>query len=132
MYMNKSTILKTFNSHLLEFINDVVKLMPDDLDLRTAGTFIEGIKKVNPRLVITTWNNWIVSEYRKEIEEGDFSFFEDKDYSRDLVGTQNEKKILEVIDRIRDDVKGMGSSNKEKTLKYMQNLTKLSDIYFSQ
>ena len=38
MYMNKSTILKTFNSHLLEFINDVVKLMPDDLDLRTAGT----------------------------------------------------------------------------------------------
>ena len=42
------------------------------------------------------------------------------------------KKVLEVIDRIRDDVKGMGNSNKEKTLKYMQNLTKLSDIYFSQ
>ena len=100
MYMNKSTILKTFNSHLIEFINDVIKLMPEDLDLRTAGTFIEGIKKINPRLVITTWNNWIVSEYRTKIEEGDFSFFEDKDYGRDVVGTQNEQKILEVIIQI--------------------------------
>ncbi len=129
--MNKSTILKTFNSHLMEFINDVIKLMPDDLDLKTAGTFIEGLKKVNPRLVVTTWNTWIVSEYRKEIEKGDFAFFEEKDYSRDIVGSDSEKKILKVIERIRDDVKGMGDQNKEKTLKYMQNLTKLSDIYFS-
>ncbi len=129
--MNKSTILKTFNSHLMEFINDVILLMPEDLDLRTAATFIEGLKKVNPRLVITTWNNWVVSEYRKEIELGDYSFFENKDYKNDMSGTKNEKKILEVIDRIRNDVKGMGDRNKEKSLKYMQNLTKLSDIYFS-
>ncbi len=129
--MNKSTILKTFNSHLMEFINDVIILMPEDLDLKTAATFLEGIKKVNPRLIITTWNNWVVSEYRNKIELGDFSFFEDKDYSRDMEGSSSEKKILEVIERIREDVKGMGKSNKNKTLKYMQNLTKLSDIYFS-
>ena len=92
--MNKSTILKTFNSHLMEFINDVIILMPEDLDLKTAATFLEGIKKVNPRLIITTWNNWVVSEYRNKIELGDFSFFEDKDYSRDMEGSSSEKKIL--------------------------------------
>ena len=129
--MNKSTILKTFNSHLMEFINDVIILMPEDLDLKTAATFMEGIKKVNPRLIISTWNNWVVTEYRTEIEFGDFSFFEDKDYSRDMVGSASENKILEVIERIREDVKSMGATNKNKTLKYMQNLTKLSDIYFS-
>lgn len=129
--MNKSTILKTFNSHLMEFINDVIILMPEDLDLKTAATFMEGIKKVNPRLIISTWNNWVVTEYRTEIEIGDFSFFEDKDYSRDMVGSASENKILEVIERIRKDVKSMGTTNKNKTLKYMQNLTKLSDIYFS-
>ena len=129
--MNKSTILKTFNSHLIEFINEVINLMPEDLDLKTAGTFMEGLKKVNPRLVISTWNNWIVAEYRHEIESGDFAFFENKDYGRDMVGSNQEQKILNVIERIRDDVKGMGDNNKKKTLKYMQNLTKLSDIYFS-
>lgn len=129
--MNKSTILKTFNTQLMEFINDVISLIPEDLDLQTAGTFIEGLKKVNPRLVITTWNNWIALEYRKEIEAGDFSFFEDKDYSRDMVGSNSEQKILEVIERIRMDIKNMGDNNKKKSLKYMQNLTKLSDIYFS-
>jgi len=130
--MNKSTILKTFNSHLLEFINEVINLMPEDLDLKTAKTFIEGLKKVNPRLVITTWNSWVVAEYRREIEAGDFTFFENKDYSRDMVGSKQEQKILQVIERIRDDVRDMGDNNKMKSLKYMQNLTKLSDIYFSQ
>tara|TARA_B110000008_G_scaffold246990_1_gene258205 strand:- start:5009 stop:5356 length:348 start_codon:yes stop_codon:yes gene_type:complete len=115
----------------MEFINDVIILMPEDLDLKTAATFMEGIKKVNPRLIISTWNNWVVTEYRTEIEIGDFSFFEDKDYSRDMVGSASENKILEVIERIRKDVKSMGTTNKNKTLKYMQNLTKLSDIYFS-
>ena len=131
IYMNKSTILKTFNSHLIEFINEVVKLMPEDLDLQTAATFMEGLKKINPRLVITTWNNWVVAEYRTEIEKGDFAFFEDKDYGRDMVGSKQEQKILQVIERIREDVRGMGDNNKQKSLKYMQNLTKLADIYFS-
>jgi hypothetical protein len=129
--MNKTTILKTFNTHLMEFINDVVSLLPEDLDLQTARTFLEGLKKVNPRLIITTWNTWVTSEYRSEIETGNFSFFEDKDYSRDTAGSSSEKKILEVIERIRMDIRNMGDINKKKSLKYMQNLTKLSDIYFS-
>ena len=40
-------------------------------------------------------------------------------------------KILEVIERIRNDVKKCGEDNKNKTMKYLQNLTKISDLYFS-
>tara|TARA_B100001173_G_C15992815_1_gene549721 strand:- start:1224 stop:1616 length:393 start_codon:yes stop_codon:yes gene_type:complete len=127
---DKASVLKLFNNHLLEFIDDIINIFPDDLDLKTTKTFIEGLKKVNPRLVITIWRNNISSNYRKEIQRGDFTFFENKDYTQDFSGNKNQQRIISAIEKIRDDVKHCGKENKQKTVKYMQNLTKISDLYF--
>ena len=70
--------------------------------------FIEGLKKVNPRLVITIWRNNISSNYRKEIQRGDFTFFENKDYTQDFSGNKNQQRIISAIEKIRDDVKHCG------------------------
>ena len=39
MNSNKSSYLKLFNNHLNEFIDDVLLIFPDDLDLQTCATF---------------------------------------------------------------------------------------------
>ena len=39
------TLLKAFNNHLIEFIEDLIKIYPEDLDLKTSKTFISGIIK---------------------------------------------------------------------------------------
>jgi len=131
MNSNKSSYLKLFNNHLNEFIDDVLTIFPNDLDLQTCATFLKGIRKVNPRITITSWNQWVTEKYRIEIESGNLEFFEEKDYKEDISGSNEEQKILEVIERIRNDVKGCGAENKKKTMKYLQNLTKLSDLYFT-
>ena len=131
MTSNKSSFLKLFNNHLIEFIDDVLTIFPDDLDLQTCGTFLKGIKKVNPRITITSWNQWVTNKYRIEIESGNLAFFENKDYKQDFEGSKDQKNILDTIERIRNDVKKCGVENKKKTMKYLQNLTKLSDLYFS-
>ena len=123
-----SSVLKAFNNHLLEFIEDVIRIFPTNLDIKTGKTFIEGVKRVNPKKIITYWKNNILALYETEILEGDITFFVNKDYRNDI-GT--EAQTLKVLEDIRVLVRDTTEENKEKAMKYLQNLTKLCKIYFS-
>ena len=103
------------------------------------------IRKANPKMLILMWNEYFVKKYRTQIEAGDIDFFISNDYVGDVltikgatqcavpsVVTESSDKIIEAIDRLRNPVRLMSSENKEKSMKYIQNLTKLSIIYNSQ
>jgi accessory colonization factor AcfC len=126
-----SNILTAFNDHFLDFISDIQKVFPEDHDLLVAKNSLLAIRKANPKMIIKIWNTFIVGKYKKEIENGDLSFFINKDYSTDVSSADNSKKIMESIDRLREPIKLMTKENQEKTMKYIQNLTKLSNIYES-
>jgi hypothetical protein len=124
-----SNILTAFNDHFVEFISDVQTVFPDDHDILMAKNSLIAIRKANPKMIIKIWNSLIVGKYKKEIEEGDLAFFIDNDYSQDLANSYNSKQITDAIDRLRQPIKLMSHENKEKTIKYIQNLTKLATIY---
>lgn len=123
-----SSVLKAFNNHLLEFVEDVIRIFPNNLDIKTGKTFIEGVKRVNPKKIITYWKDNILLLYETEIIQGDITFFVNKDYRNDI-GT--EVQTLKVLEDIRVLVRDTTEENKEKAMKYLQNLTKLCKIYFS-
>ena len=123
-----SSLLKAFNNHLLEFVEDVIRIFPENLDIKTGKTFIEGIKRVNPKKIITYWHDNIFKLYETEISQGDITFFVNKDYKNDI-GT--EVQSLKVLEDIRNLVRGTTQENKEKAMKYIQNLTKLCKLYFN-
>jgi hypothetical protein len=123
-----SNILSAFNDHFVEFVTDVQNVFPDDVDLLTAKNSLIAIRKVNPKMIVKIWNIYIVSKYSKEIEEGNIDFFINKDYSQDLSSSQNSDKIMESINRLREPVKQMNPTDQEKTMKYIQNLTKLAKM----
>jgi len=123
-----SNILSAFNDHFVEFVTDVQNVFPDDVDLLTAKNSLIAIRKVNPKMIVKIWNIYIVNKYSKEIEEGNIDFFINKDYSQDLSSSQNSDKIMESINRLRDPVKQMNPEDQEKTMKYIQNLTKLAKM----
>ncbi len=123
-----SSLLKAFNNHLLEFIEDVIRIFPENLDIKTGKTFIEGVKRVNPKKIITYWRDNILNLYEEEITNGDITFFVNKDYKND-VGT--EAQTLKVLEDIRSLVRNTSQENKDKAMKYIQNLTKICKLYFS-
>ena len=129
--MNSSNILSAFNDHFLEFVQDIQNVFPEDRDILVAKNSLLAIKKANPKMIIKIWNTFIVSKYKKEIENGDIEFFINKDYSQDLNAVQQDQtnQITQAIDRLRQPVKQMTSENQEKTMKYIQNLTKLASLY---
>jgi len=124
-----SNILSAFNDHFVEFVSDIQSVFPEDTDILTAKNALLAIRKANPKMIIKIWNTFIVGKYKNEIESGNLDFFVNKDYSNDVANTDNSSKIIESIDRLRAPIKLMSNDNQEKTMKYVQNLTKLASIY---
>jgi hypothetical protein len=121
-----SNILMAFNEHFIEFINDIQSVFPEDVDILTAKNALLTIRKANPKMIVKIWKTFIADKYKEEIDSGDITFFVDKDYSNDISVSQNSDKIMESIDRLRTPIKNMTTENQAKTMKYIQNLTKLS------
>jgi hypothetical protein len=126
-----SNILSAFNDHFVEFVTDIQSVFPEDHDILVAKNSLLAIRKANPKMIVKIWNTYIVGKYKSEIEKGDITFFINKDYSQDLVYANNPDKIIESIDRLRLPIKSMNSEEQAKTMKYIQNLTKLASIYES-
>jgi hypothetical protein len=123
-----SNILTAFNDHFIEFVSDIQNVFPDDSDILTTKTMLMTIRRANPKMIVKIWNSFIVSKYKDEIEAGNIDFFINKDYSQDVSSASNSDKIMEAIDRLRDPIKKMSLEDQAKTMKYIQNLTKLAQM----
>lgn len=124
--MSNTNIITTFNDHFVEFVTDIQNVFPEDHDILVAKNSLIAIRKANPKMIVKIWNSYIVGNYRTQIEQGDLTFFINKDYSSDLANSDNSNKIMESINRLRDPIKMMSAENQQKTMKYIQNLTKLA------
>lgn len=123
-----SNILTAFNDHFMSFINDIQSVFPEDADILAAKNALSLVRKANPKMIVKIWNTYIVSKYKKEIESGNLEFFINKDYSSDVSVAANSDKIMESINRLREPIKNMSKENQSKVMKYIQNLSKLSEL----
>jgi hypothetical protein len=126
------SLVPAFNSHLVDFFEDIQSIFPDNVDILTGKNSILAFKKVNPALIIRIWATYIASVYADQIEKNDISFFIGKDYKDDLIYTPNAENIMAVINRIREPISLMNPQDQIKTMKYIKNLSKLSMMYVSQ
>lgn len=128
--MTANPYLAAFNNQFLEFIEDVLRLFPNDTDLLVCKKTLVLAKKMNPRLIIIVWRDFIATPYQNEIlNEGGIDFFLNKDYSSDLTVMEDSDEVLKVIERLRSPLKNLHNDDKETAMKYITNLTKLSLLY---
>ncbi len=128
------SLLKVFNNHLLEFLNDVKGVVRNQADLKSAIFFINTTKSLNAKMFIQGWYIYIYQKYLQEINKGDFSFFLNKDYSNDVNSTeaQDSNKVLEIINTVRKEMSNLNTVEQEKVMKYAQNLSKICGMYYTQ
>jgi hypothetical protein len=126
---DKKLILRSFNTHLFEFLDDVIRIFPDNLDIQTAKTSFLAIKQANPTIIIKTWVQFVYLPYKDIIDTGNVEFFISKDYSADLANVANSKEVLKIIDTLRTPISNMTEQQKTFSMQYIQNLSKLSLIY---
>ena len=126
-----NNLLTAFNDHFVEFLSDIQRVFPEDVDILTAKNALLTIRKTNPKIIVKIWTTCVVGEYKKEIDAGDIAFFINKDYTKDIATSNSSDKITESIDRLRNPVKQMSAEDQAKVMKYIQNLTKLATLYES-
>jgi hypothetical protein len=126
------SIVSGFNSHLVDFFEDIQSIFPDNVDILTGKNSILAFKKVNPALIIRIWATYIAAVYAEQIENNDLSFFIGKDYKEDLIYAANAENIMAIINRIREPIGQMNPQDQVKTMKYIKNLSKLSMMYVQQ
>ena len=126
------SLLKAFNNHLKEFIDDIIRVFPKDVELKATKFFIIALIKTRPKEIITIWKLNIISSYAEQINKGDYNFFARKNYAYDIGEGINGNKtdLLESIGKMQKKIADMNTENKEKAMKYVQNLTKLCKLYF--
>jgi len=128
----KQTLQKAFNDHFTEFIQDIVDVFPDNVDVATAKKSMFLLRKANPRLIIGIWNKYVSLKYATQIDNGEIEFFTEKDYGEDTTNMDNSAEVVNAINRIREPVRMMSHENQMKTMKYIQNLKKLCVMYFAE
>ena len=129
----KALVLKTFNKQLTEFIDDVNAIFPGEKDVVLLSTFMKTIMFGKPRAIIEVWYENITLKYYEQIENGELEYFLNKDYSEDLQDSPGSAESLQAINSLRSSIRKAFELdiNKEKTLKYVQNITKLANIYYN-
>jgi len=127
MSSDKSIVMKAFLNQFTDFVEDVHGVFPDNVDIESAKTALFLIKKTNPRILINAWITYIVEPYTDKIEKGDIGFFLEKDYTHDLEYMGN--AVMQKVDALRGPVREMGLDNQAKSMKYIQNLTKLAKLH---
>jgi len=130
--INKSTIMRAFNNHFFDFLDDIITIVPNNVDLPTSRDSFMTIKRANPTSIIKAWYLHIYTPYKNVINKGDITFFFDKDYYEDISHLSNVDNIMKIIDTLRTPIRDMGETNKEHSMKYIQNLTELSRVYSEQ
>jgi hypothetical protein len=124
-----NNLLAAFNDHFLAFVEDILNVFPDDPDIVIAKNAFIFARKSNPKLIVKIWKKYIVEKYKVEIESGNIEFFINKDYSNDVAVSIYSDKISESIDRLRNPIKNMDPNDQLKSMKYIQNLTKISELF---
>jgi hypothetical protein len=126
---DKSTILRAFNTLFFDFLDDIISIVEDAGDIRSAKTSFEMFRKGNPTIIIKVWHTYIYVPYAQVIETGDLEFFINKDYTGDLSVLANSGDVVKTIDKIREPIRNMTETNKAHSLAYIQKLSKLSAVY---
>jgi hypothetical protein len=121
--------MKAFNTHFFDFLDDIISIYPDNNEISSARVSFSTIKRANPTAIVKVWHLYVYAPYKTVIDQGNISFFFEKDYSGDLAALVNANEIMKIIDKIRKPIQSMDETNKAHTAKYIQNLSKLSVAY---
>lgn len=126
---DKTTLMRAFNNHLFELLDDILGIYPEDVNISAAKKSLDQLKSVNPSIVIKAWYNYVYLRYKDQIDSGNLAFFFEKDYREDLTYVGNTDEVLKIIEKVRAPLREMSPANQEHTVSYLKNLNKLAMMY---
>ena len=121
-----TSIIKLFNTHIIDFIDDISIILKDPTELLFLKKKIKQLILINSSKFIKLWHDTSL-KYYIDIEQKNYNYFLNKSYIQVI----RDKEYLDIIERYLIEVRDDSERNKEKIMDYIYNLTELSKIYYS-
>ena len=135
MEVNKGVLVKVFSEQCEELYQDLLKIYPNNIDIKTGLTMVQTMKRFNPKLMIKKYKISVNDIYYDKIVRGDLEYFMEKDYLDDChnVGytSRGAQQQNDWIDSLKKLYKEQEPKNKKKLKKYFQQLSKICRMYYS-
>lgn len=128
MSFSKEDYLEIFIEHFIEFVTDISSLFPKDKKVQLLKGGLLLAAEFDKKKCIDVWDNYVVKNFRKEIDNNDYNYFINNDWST-IITHRYKDAILIKINELRESVRLLSETNKIKALKYVENLVKLCDLY---
>ena len=133
MDKNKKFIYKTFNNEFILLLDFLINTFDKNDEIITMKTAITMLTKYNPTKLIYLFNYYVTIPYNGIIENGNFEYFENKDYSSDVSDLkENAEYVLKTYNNMRKTISKEPIENKKISMKFIQNLSSLSKLYYLQ
>tara|TARA_B100001093_G_C26512611_1_gene878140 strand:- start:165 stop:578 length:414 start_codon:yes stop_codon:yes gene_type:complete len=123
--------MTNFINQLSGFMNDMLIIVPNNQEIVAAKNYVSMLSSANPKLLLTYWHTSVTLKYSEQINNGDFEFAINKDYTKDIeqTNTTENESILKLIDNLKTIAKGLNDDKKKIIMKYLQNITQLTQLY---
>lgn len=135
MEVQKSVLVKVFSEQCEELYQDLLKIYPNNIDIKTGLTMVQTMKRFNPKLMIKKYKESVNDVYYDKIMRGDLEYFIQKDYlddchkvGYDQKGAQEQNDWIESLKKLYTQ---QDEKNKVKLKKYFQQLSKICRMYYS-
>lgn len=129
--MEKKHIVKAFNEHIIDLYTDLKIIFPKSNDVRAGKTMVETFAKFNHKKMINSWFKYITKIYGDKIDAGDDDFFLQHRFDKECAGYGNQQENVQWMDDLKKLWRQMDNDNRNKTIKYFQNLTTMSRLYYN-
>lgn len=123
-----ASLLGAFNAQLIQFIEDISNVLKPE-DATEAQQAVKALKltlKLTPVIAVKMWQDY-AKRYTEDIQTGNIKGFISRDYKNDL--KDQDASWLDACERIRKCAIYLSPSNQQKTMQYVQLLTKLANMY---
>jgi len=119
--------VEKFNEIFQELLQDLIKVFPNDTDLRTYLFAVKGAMMVNEFIICKVFHSHLMV-YESQVMEKDETFFLDKDYSE---FHSNKVDIRTLVHKLKTCWTLLTEENKETLWKYFRVLMILANKIYA-
>jgi|TARA_B110000259_G_scaffold184211_1_gene230800 hypothetical protein len=121
-----------FNSKIIEFLNDLIKIFPDDNDFKMYKNGISLVKLADEKKPLQLYKLFVNDKYKENILTKNEEFFLSHDYNEILTNDNLKKEFNgdinnKIINKLKGYWKDLSSDNREIVWNYFTLFLKISN-----
>ena len=131
--MDKQKFYNIFNTKIIEFLNDLINLFPNDYNFKMYKTAINLVKLADNKKPLQYYKKFVTDEYKEHINNRNDKFFLEHDYSEIINDSELNSEVgasdisSKIVNRLKGYWSSLSDDNKVTVWDYFNIFLKISE-----